>query len=219
MRRDRPAVNPDESHHKSPGTTTTSQPPGSEQGVGKQRVPRAPQRWNPLRSSGGLGSYGALLADVTRALTAPTDPSVEPEKGGLPWYVAGTFGRSRRYLAGFFFATGVGHLVLVPESFEAMVPPWVPGSPKVINRTAGLAELVGGALALIPGAERPARRYLTLLLLAVFPANIHMAVRPQDIRGAQRVPRWLLWARLPLQFVAIAWVARAMRTDPADASV
>lgn len=96
------------------------------------------------------------------------------------------------------------------------MPPWVPGTPKVINRVAGLAELVGAVLALVPGAERPARRYLTVLLLAVYPANIHMAVAPQDIRGAERVPRWLLWARLPLQFVAIAWVALALRTDPAE---
>ncbi len=100
-----------------------------------------------------------------------------------------------------------------------MVPPWVPGTPKLINRAAGVAELVGAALALVPGAERPARRYLTLLLLAVYPANIHMAVRPQDIRGAERIPRWLLWSRLPLQFVAIAWVAQALANDPVDVRV
>ena len=124
--------------------------------------------------------------------------------------------RSRRCLAGFFFSTGVAHLTVAAEFFEAMVPPWVPGTPAVINKAAGLAEIGGAALALVPGAERPARRYLIALLLAVYPANIQMAARPQDIRGAERVPRWLLWARLPLQFVAIAWVAQALPTDVAE---
>lgn len=122
--------------------------------------------------------------------------------------------RSRRFLAGFFLSSGIAHLTFATEFFEAIVPPWVPGTPEAINRVAGLAEIGGAALALVPGAERPARRYLTALLLAFYPANIHMALRPQDIKGAQRVPRWLLWARLPLQFLAIAWVARALPTDP-----
>jgi uncharacterized membrane protein len=121
--------------------------------------------------------------------------------------------RSRRYLAGFFFSSGVAHLTFAREFFESIVPPWVPGTPRAINQVAGLAEIGGAVLALVPGAERPARRYLTALLLAVYPANIHMAARPQDIKGAERVPRWLLWARLPLQFLAIAWVAHALPTD------
>ncbi|MGO9789490.1 MAG: hypothetical protein ACLP8S_08195 [Solirubrobacteraceae bacterium] len=121
--------------------------------------------------------------------------------------------RSRRYLAGLFFSSGVAHLTFATEFFEAIVPPWVPGTPRAINQAAGLAEIGGAALALVPGAERPARLYLTALLLAVYPANIHMAARPQDIKGAERVPRWLLWARLPLQFLAIAWVAHALPTD------
>ena len=49
------------------------------------------------------------------------------------------------------------------------------------------------------------------LLLAVYPANVHMAVRPQDIKGAKGVPRWLLWARLPLQVLPILWVHRTVR--------
>ena len=51
------------------------------------------------------------------------------------------------------------------------------------------------------------------LLIAVFPANIYMAVRPEEVakRGvaADRIPRWLLWARLPLQPLMAIWVWRA----------
>jgi uncharacterized membrane protein len=109
---------------------------------------------------------------------------------------------------------GVAHLTFAARFFEAIVPPWVPGSRRAVNRAAGVAEICGGALTLIPGAEKPARRYLIALLLAIFPANIQMALRPGDIRGVDRIPGWLLWARLPLQFVAIAWVARALPSDP-----
>jgi uncharacterized membrane protein len=124
--------------------------------------------------------------------------------------------RSRRYLAGLFLSSGVAHLTFGARFFEAIVPPWVPGSAQAINKLAGVAEIGGGALSLVPGAERLARPYLTALLIAVYPANIHMAARPHDIRGAERVPRWLLWARLPLQFVLIAWVARALPADDTD---
>jgi uncharacterized membrane protein len=48
------------------------------------------------------------------------------------------------------------------------------------------------------------------LLFAVFPANVHMAVNPEQVRGLdlKRIPRW---ARLPLQPLAMLWVWRATR--------
>ena len=57
------------------------------------------------------------------------------------------------------------------------------------------------------------RWWLLALLLAVFPANIHMAVNPEQIRGLdlRKFPRWALWARLPLQPLAMLWVWRATR--------
>lgn len=117
--------------------------------------------------------------------------------------------RARIRLAAFFGFSGLSHLTFGRRFFEAIVPPWVPAPPKLVNRAAGVAELTGGALALLPGAERPARRYLVALLLAVFPANCHMALRPDDV-GAERIPGWMLWVRLPLQFVLIGWVLKAL---------
>ena len=51
------------------------------------------------------------------------------------------------------------------------------------------------------------------LLLAVFPANVHMAVHPEQVRGLdmRKFPHWALWARLPLQGVAMLWVWQATR--------
>jgi uncharacterized membrane protein len=122
--------------------------------------------------------------------------------------------RAKLPVALFFLSTGTYHLTKPGRKFfEAIVPPWVPGGKKLVNEAAGVAEIAGGALALVPGAERAARNYLLLLLLAVYPANIHMAVRPQDLPGAKGVPPALLWGRLPLQFVAMWWVNRSLRAD------
>ncbi len=121
--------------------------------------------------------------------------------------------RPKLPVAAFFLFTGIAHVTFAKRFFESIVPPWVPGTPAQVNTAAGYAEIAGGALALVPGAERHARRYLVALLLAVYPANIHMAVRPQDIPGARGVPRALLWARLPLQVLPGAWVLRTVRRD------
>jgi uncharacterized membrane protein len=119
--------------------------------------------------------------------------------------------RAKLRVAAFFTLTGVSHLTFGKRLYERIVPPWVPGTPAQVNVVAGAAELAGGALALVPGAERTARRYLIGLLWAVFPANIHMYLRPRET-GSERIPRWALLARLPLQFVMMAWVARSLVT-------
>ena len=75
----------------------------------------------------------------------------------------------------------------------------------------GAAEIAGAALVLHPASRRLGRWWLLALLAAVFPANIHMAINPDQIRGLdmRRFPRWAPWARLPLQPLAMLWVWRA----------
>jgi len=118
--------------------------------------------------------------------------------------------RSRAALAAFFAFTGTMHF-LRPKFFEAIVPPPVPAKEAVA--VSGVAELAGAAAVLHPATRRFGRWWLLGLLLAVFPANVHMAVNPERIRGLDlgKVPRWTLWARLPLQPLAMLWVWRATR--------
>ena len=119
---------------------------------------------------------------------------------------------SQRALAAFFTFAGVMHFV-IPRQYEATVPDYVPISPRDAVLYSGLAEIAGG-LAVIPGATRGAARWwLIALLVAVFPANVHMAVSPEQVRGLDldRVPRWTLWARLPFQPLMVWWVWRATR--------
>ena len=77
----------------------------------------------------------------------------------------------------------------------------------------GVAEIVGGVAVVSRRSRRFARWWLLALLVAVFPANVHMAVNPEQVRGLDldRIPRWALWARLPLQPLAMLWVWRATR--------
>lgn len=117
---------------------------------------------------------------------------------------------SQRALAAFFTFAGVMHFT-IPKKYEATVPGYVPITPRDAVLYSGIAELAGG-LAVIPPATRSlARWWLIGLLVAVFPANVQMAVSPEEIRGLDlnRMPRWALWARLPFQPLMIWWVWRA----------
>ncbi|HEU4392410.1 MAG TPA: hypothetical protein VFR04_02105 [Solirubrobacterales bacterium] len=118
--------------------------------------------------------------------------------------------RSRAALAAFFSTMGTLHFA-VPRSFEAIVPPGLPAREAVA--LSGVAEIAGGVAVLHPATRRFGRWWLLGLLLAVFPANVHMAVNPEQVKrlDLDRIPRWALWARLPLQPLAMLWVWRATR--------
>jgi uncharacterized membrane protein len=118
----------------------------------------------------------------------------------------------RAALGVFFAFTGSLHFIRA-RSFEAIVPPAIESRKREVNAIAGAAELIGAAAVALPATRRFGRWWLLGLLVAVFPANIHMAVNPEQIRGLdlRKIPRWALWARLPLQPLAMLWVWRATR--------
>jgi uncharacterized membrane protein len=89
--------------------------------------------------------------------------------------------------------------------FTAIVPKSLP-NPKALVYVSGVAEFAGGVGVLIPRTRRLAGKGLIALLVAVFPANVNMAVNAERFK---RFPAWSLWARLPLQYAAIAAVRRA----------
>ena len=120
--------------------------------------------------------------------------------------------RSRLRLAVFWLFAGTMHFVRARE-YEAIVPDYVPMSARDAVRWSGVAEIAGGAMALPRSTRRLARWWLLGLLIAVFPANVHMALEPDQAqdRGApiKGLPRWLLWARLPIQPLFAIWAWRA----------
>jgi uncharacterized membrane protein len=119
---------------------------------------------------------------------------------------------SQRLLAAFFSFAGVMHF-LIPKSYEATVPPQSPVPPREAVQISGIAEVAGGLAVLDPRTRLLGRWWLLGLLLAVFPANVYMAIKPEEIKGldTDRVKPWMLWARLPLQPLMMIWVWRATR--------
>jgi uncharacterized membrane protein len=112
---------------------------------------------------------------------------------------------SRRLLAAFFIASGVNHFVS-PRFYRAIVPPRLQHEAKRVVDVSGVAEIAGGLGVLLPATRRPAGVCLIALLAAVFPANLYMARTPERFR---RIPRWALYARLPLQPLMMWWAWRA----------
>ncbi len=116
---------------------------------------------------------------------------------------------SRRLLAVLFMIAGIAHFV-APDFFVAIVPPYLP-APELLVAASGVAELVLGAMLLVPAWSRVAAWLLIALLVAVFPANLYMAMNPHLFAP---IPAALLWLRLPLQGALIAWTYRFTRPSP-----
>jgi len=103
----------------------------------------------------------------------------------------------------FYIAAGLNHF-RSPGFYQRIVPPGFP-SPKALVDISGVAEIAGGVGLAIRPLRRAAGWGLIALLLAVFPANIYMAMHPQEFADLP-LPRWTFYARLPIQGVLIAWV-------------
>lgn len=109
-----------------------------------------------------------------------------------------------RYLIAFSFtAAGLLHF-LKTRMYMQIMPDYIPWH-KAMVWISGLAEVAGGLGILLPATRLPAVYGLVLLLLAVFPANIDMALKSYRKAGLSPYT-WLLLLRLPLQFVLMYWV-------------
>lgn len=104
-------------------------------------------------------------------------------------------------LAAFFILAGWNHF-RDPALYLSMMPPYLP-QPEFLNAVSGLAEIAGGIGVLIPRLRRHAAWGLIALLVAIFPANLHLAINGW---GERIVESWILWARLPFQLLFIGWV-------------
>ena len=98
-----------------------------------------------------------------------------------------------------------------PQPFVKIVPPFLP-FPLALVYISGVAEILGGIGLLVPAVRLWAGIGLIALLIAVFPANLNMALAPERA-GLGIAPLWL-WLRLPMQVVLVAavwWSAIANR--------
>lgn len=112
--------------------------------------------------------------------------------------------QSQRLLGATFVALGSLHF-LRPGAYETIMPDYLPAQRELVLAS-GAAEIIGGGGVLLKRTRTIAGWWLIATLIAIFPANLHMALHPA------RYPAFapaLLWARLPLQAVLILWARRA----------
>lgn len=110
-----------------------------------------------------------------------------------------------------FVGAGVLHF-RYPESYVKIVPPFLPW-PLAMVYISGVAEIAGGIGLLARQLRRYAGWGLAVLLIAVFPANVYMAMDHVPVT-ANPLPDWILWARLPLQFLLIWWILWCSKPAP-----
>ena len=118
---------------------------------------------------------------------------------------------SRFVLAALFVVAGANHFLNAPF-YLSLMPPYLPWH-RALVALSGATEMALGALLLAPRWSARAAWGLMALLIAVFPANLHMALNPQSYPWA---PAAALWLRLPLQGVLLAWAYWHTRPDADD---
>jgi uncharacterized membrane protein len=112
----------------------------------------------------------------------------------------------------FMVAAGVNHF-RQPEAYVAMIPAAFPAHLALVY-VSGVAEVLGGLGLILPATRRLAAWGLVALFIAIFPANVNMAIHHLPL-GDKPVPAWVLWVRLPIQAVLVAWAWWYTRRAPA----
>lgn len=108
-----------------------------------------------------------------------------------------------------FINIGIDHFVN-PDFYRNIMPAYLPMHTEAIY-ISGFFEILGGVAILFPKLRSMAGWGLVLLLIVVFPVNIHMAVNPNLFSD---IPLSFLYIRLVLQFIIIYWTYFATQLLP-----
>ncbi|MBC7654985.1 MAG: hypothetical protein H7098_10995 [Oligoflexus sp.] len=95
---------------------------------------------------------------------------------------------------------GINHFVM-PQFYIKIMPPYLP-YPLVLIYLSGLTEIIAGVLLTIKKTRKLGAWLVIGLLIAVFPANIQMAIDQYHLLGLMF---YLSLLRLPFQFLLIYW--------------
>lgn len=107
-------------------------------------------------------------------------------------------------LSALLVTTGLLHL-LAPADFESIVPRLL-GAPAFWVYLSGVAELACAAAIALPRTRHVGGLAAAALFVAVFPANVQMAL---DAHGGRDL--LIAWGRLPLQIPLVAWALYVAR--------
>jgi uncharacterized membrane protein len=112
----------------------------------------------------------------------------------------------KRAFGPMFVFAGTMHFV-IPKTYEAIIPDYLPAH-RALVYASGVAEIAGGLGSMLPSTRKKARLLNMATLIAVFPANLHMALNPDRYK---QVPggKAALYGRLPIQALFLAWANAA----------
>lgn len=125
---------------------------------------------------------------------------------------AGSTVSAWRGLALLLGSSGAVHLWR-PETFDDIVPEWLPGAARSYTYVSGVAELALALGLALPRTRRFTGGCAALFFLAVFPANVKMALDALSSTGASPARKTAVLARLPLQ-IPLVRAALKVRRQP-----
>lgn len=98
---------------------------------------------------------------------------------------------------------GAGALHFVREKgFRKIVPKILPFRRMIVLVT-GVFEMIFSVLLWVKKGQHITGKLLALFMVAVFPANVYMAMKRMSFRPGKDANPWILWLRLPLQIPLI----------------
>ena len=118
-------------------------------------------------------------------------------------YTAGLYVQSLLYVA-----AGFNHF-WHSRTYTTIMPPHY-NHPLGLVQLSGVAEVLGGLGVLIPATRRFSAWGIIVMLMVYFDVHIYMARNAEHFAN---IPAWVLYVRLPLQLVLIAWAWNYTRRD------
>lgn len=118
---------------------------------------------------------------------------------------------ARTSLGGMLVLTGVGHLTVAREAFQAQVPDWVPLPKDTTVLLSGVAEVALGSALLLAGRGHRAAvgRVAAAFFVAVFPGNVSQYIHHRSAFGLDTDAK--RFVRLLFQPALAYWALRSTR--------
>lgn len=110
----------------------------------------------------------------------------------LPWH---------QYLLGLLLILAGANHFRQPKIYLRIMPPYIPAHSTMVSLS-GIIEMVLGFMLLNPETQMLAAWGIITMLVVFIPVHIYML---QSDRASLKMPQWLLWLRLPLQFGLMYW--------------
>jgi len=117
----------------------------------------------------------------------------------------------RTLYSGLLFGAGFLHFLHEP-SFRRIVPKALPFR-KCIVLASGVMEMTFAILLWVKKGQQITSKLLALFMIAVFPANVYMAIKKIAFKPGEKANALVLWLRLPLQIPLIIGALKVGRTE------